>query len=324
MTWAPGLVKVSLLAIVLAFFYSAIGASFLISVYALAIMFGLPSGRSPWESSKPWPGNSVGHRGLMESRAPENSLRAIDLALSEKSVEVVEVDVHLSKDGKLVVFHDETLDRMVGDDHFTNGNRVHDYTIEQLWKMRFKDFPHIKEGIPSLEQVLDLVTRKHGARILIEVKAETISWKYYRKVVHQLLDAWDRYHLRDRAVLISFNPIPLYLIRRSNPEIMTGLLYRADIFQKALSMGVLPFKSSSLIRIMMDFLDSVIESISTSWLPWVLGVSFLGPHYKAVSLLYIRNWRRRGVGIYCWTVNDKEYRSYLTSRDAMVAADYFF
>ncbi len=102
----------------------------------------------------------IGHRGAA-GRAPENTLKAFRIGC-ESEAEVVECDIHLTKDKKLVVIHDGTLDRT------TNGSGwVKDYTLEELRKLDAGE----GEKIPTIEEVVDLVFR-YNKKLIIEIKAE--------------------------------------------------------------------------------------------------------------------------------------------------------
>lgn len=104
----------------------------------------------------------IGHRGAC-GYEPENTLLSFKKAL-ELEVDIIELDVHLSKDKKLVVIHDNTLDRT------TNGKGyVSDKTFKELKKLKLEK----GEKIPSLEEVLDLVNRR--AKINIELKEKGTS-----------------------------------------------------------------------------------------------------------------------------------------------------
>ena len=98
------------------------------------------------------------HRGCFDKTLPENSLTAIRIA-ADKGLGL-EIDVHLTKDNKLVVFHDHTLKRMCG----VNGI-VEEMTESQLTALKLKNTSHT---IPTLKDVLAAV----GGRtpILIELK----------------------------------------------------------------------------------------------------------------------------------------------------------
>ena len=88
----------------------------------------------------------MGHRGAPADE-PENTLRSFRRAL-EMGVAAVELDVQLTKDGRLAVIHDETLDRT------TNGHgAVKDFTLAELKQLDAGQ----GEPVPSLEEVFDLV-----------------------------------------------------------------------------------------------------------------------------------------------------------------------
>ena len=99
----------------------------------------------------------MGHRGAPADE-PENTLRSFSRALAV-GVAAVELDVQLTKDGRLAVIHDETLDRT------TNGRGpVRDFTLAELKKLDAGR----GEPVPSLEEVFDLVQGK--AHLVVELK----------------------------------------------------------------------------------------------------------------------------------------------------------
>ena len=103
-------------------------------------------------------GTQYAHRGLHDAEHPENSLSAFALAV--KNGYGIELDVRLSKDGVLVVFHDDTLDRVAG-----IPGKVIDFTAKELSEMRLGGS---EEGIPTLAEVLDLVNGR--VPLLVEIK----------------------------------------------------------------------------------------------------------------------------------------------------------
>ena len=91
----------------------------------------------------------VAHRGNWRS-APENSVAAIDSAI-QMGVDIVEIDIHKTKDGQLILMHDDRVDRT------TNGKGlIKDYTLAEIKKLKLKD----KDGnltehiVPTLEEAL--------------------------------------------------------------------------------------------------------------------------------------------------------------------------
>lgn len=151
----------------------------------------------------------IGHRGAA-GHVPENTLLSFRRAL-EMGVDAVELDVHLSASGEVVVIHDDTLDRT------TNGTGpVRDKTLAELQALQAGGVGHI----PSLAEVLDLIDKR--CRVFIEVKADEaalpaaflIEW-----YVHKC--GW-RY---DQLILISFHHHLLTDVTRANPNIVTGALF---------------------------------------------------------------------------------------------------
>lgn len=92
----------------------------------------------------------------------ENTLSCIEAGLSCSSVSMIEVDVHLTKDGEVVVMHDPTVDRM------TNySGKIENMTLEELKSLRVVGNCH-SEQIPTLREVLNLIGDR--ADVLLEIK----------------------------------------------------------------------------------------------------------------------------------------------------------
>jgi glycerophosphoryl diester phosphodiesterase len=100
---------------------------------------------------------TVGHRGA-SALAPENTLRSIELAI-EAGLDLVEVDVYLSRDGQLVVIHDEDLRRLAG-----RPEAVADLTAAELKRVDLGQ----GHGVPRLAEVLDLA--RHRIGVYVELK----------------------------------------------------------------------------------------------------------------------------------------------------------
>ncbi len=106
------------------------------------------------------------HRGA-KAVAPENTLPAFERALA-MGVDGIELDVHCSKDGQLVVIHDESLERT------TSGTgKVSDYTAAQLAKIDAGSYfnpAFAGTGVPTLAEVFDLVGNR--CRVNVELKSD--------------------------------------------------------------------------------------------------------------------------------------------------------
>ena len=100
----------------------------------------------------------VAHRGLHDDEFPENSMPSFEAAI--KHGFNIEIDVHLTRDGALVVFHDDNLKRVCGVE-----GKVRDFTLDELKKLRLADSQYT---IPAFDEFLSLVKGKTG--ILCEIK----------------------------------------------------------------------------------------------------------------------------------------------------------
>jgi glycerophosphoryl diester phosphodiesterase len=145
----------------------------------------------------------MGHRGARHE-APENTLASIQRAL-DAGVEAVEIDVHLSRDGHLVVIHDETLDRT------TDG-------AGPVGALDLADLQALDAGqgeqIPTLTQALDLVRGR--AEIFVELKAPGCE-----VALAQTLRAHDQV---GEAYVKSFVHPWLLRIKELEPELRTACL----------------------------------------------------------------------------------------------------
>ncbi len=166
----------------------------------------------------------VAHRGGA-ALAPENTLAAFTMAL-EYDVDSVELDIHLSSDGALMVIHDPTLMRLTSKE-----GSVSDYTAEELAQFdvaaTFKYGRHYfgMQKMPTLEEVIELVeekaTRPVNYQIEIKVKADGSR---YEGIEQKLIDTLNTYGIVDRTIAISFNFPTLETLRTLEPKLKLGAL----------------------------------------------------------------------------------------------------
>lgn len=161
------------------------------------------------------------HRGA-SAYAPENTLEAFRLG-AEQGADGVELDVQLSKDGQLVVIHDETIDR-VSDGH----GYVRDYSLEELKKFVFnKTHPEYADArIPTLGEVYDLL-KPLGLEINVEIKTGIY---FYPGIEEKLYLLEKEKGMQGKIIYSSFNHYSVMKMREYDPAARTGLLY-ADGFQ---------------------------------------------------------------------------------------------
>jgi len=148
---------------------------------------------------------TVGHRGA-SALAPENTLRSIELAI-EFGLDLVEVDVYLSRDGELVVIHDEDLRRLAG-----RPEAVADLTAAELSRVDLGE----EQGVPRLAEVLDLARGRIG--IYVELKGTRTGARLGELV---------RSGASEEVELISgsFEPELVRQLRAVAPEIPRSLLF---------------------------------------------------------------------------------------------------
>ena len=147
------------------------------------------------------------HRGLHGEGIPENSLAAFEKACSEGFG--IELDVQLSSDGEVMVFHDYTLVRMTGVE-----KKLCELTADELSALHLAD---TEERIPTLRDVLALVDGR--VPILVELKGESGNTSLCPKVAELLLAYEGPYCIE------SFNPLLLRAMRKELPDVFYGLLY---------------------------------------------------------------------------------------------------
>jgi len=154
----------------------------------------------------------IAHRGASGYK-PENTISSFTKALS-MGIDMIELDVHLTADGKLVVIHDETVDRT------TDGTgHVADYNFDQL---RTLDAGRGQQ-IPLLSEVIDLVNKR--VPINIELKGEGTA-QPLADLIQQYLD--DKGWTEDLFVVSSFDLDLLAEFAQLMPYIHTGALYEGE------------------------------------------------------------------------------------------------
>ncbi len=147
------------------------------------------------------------HRGLYDNKTvPENSLTAFQKAINHGFG--MELDLQLSNDGQVVVFHDDTLKRMCGID-----KKVNELTYSQLEKLSLLE---TNEKIPLFSEVLKVVDKK--APIIVELK----STKQIDELCQKTCTLLERYG--GVFCVESFSSSIVRWFRRNRPEYIRGQL----------------------------------------------------------------------------------------------------
>ncbi|MGI5850766.1 MAG: glycerophosphodiester phosphodiesterase [Clostridiales bacterium] len=165
----------------------------------------------------------MAHRGA-SGYAPENTMAAFEKAL-EMGTEGIELDVHMTADGEIVVIHDHTVDRT------SDGKgMVGALTLEEIREFDFGSWfdPKFKgQSIPTLRDVFELLEDWEGL-LNIEVKSGPI---FYPGIEEKLVDMVKRSNFRGRIIFSSFNHYSLRDIKALDPAMEIGLLYMAGLVE---------------------------------------------------------------------------------------------
>lgn len=212
---------------------------------------------------------NIGHRGA-SALAPENTLAGL-LAGIQAGADGVEFDVQRTKDGHLVLFHDDDLARITG----VRGLVVKT-TLTQLRELNAGGYfgpQYADEMIPTLDEAIEALPT--GCFLNIEAKR--------KKLLSDGLEAGiaaavRRHNLYDRVIVSSFNPAALWRVGHRDRRIPLGLLYETGM----------PF--------LMD----------TGWPRTFLRLAALHPSWGMVTPELVQEAHTRGQRVYTWTVNEPE------------------
>ncbi|MEK5523458.1 glycerophosphodiester phosphodiesterase [Heyndrickxia sp. FSL W8-0423] len=207
------------------------------------------------------------HRGSAGTH-PENTMESF-IAAEKSGAEGLELDVHLSKDGEIVVIHDETVDRT------TNGKGfVHQLTVAELKELnasyKFKTFQSFIRSpkIPTLKEVFEWM-RGNNLLCNIEMKNGKIMYPLLEEKVIQLIRD---YRYEDRIIISSFNHYSLVRCFQLAPELETAPLYSDGLY-----------------------------------MPWIYAKAIhakgLHPNFKAAPDMIIQEAMSNGIAVRPYTVN---------------------
>lgn len=157
------------------------------------------------------------HRGCSQ-RYPENTITAFAKAIDIPRLTGIELDIQMTKDGEIVVLHDERVDRT------TDGmGYVKDFLYTQLRELKIETDESKKEKIPSIHEVLDLlqVKMKEGMFLNIELKNSSI---FYDGMEEKILELIAKRGLQKQTVYSSFSLKSMQVLRKLDPDVSVGIL----------------------------------------------------------------------------------------------------
>lgn len=223
----------------------------------------------------------VAHRGDSH-HYPENTIEAFTSAV-KMGIDVIETDVHLTRDGHVVIWHDPTLDRN------TDGTgKVEDHTLEALKRLDAgftftqdggSTFPFRGKGI-CMATLAEALEACPGQRFNVDLKSKN------PEIVHAFNKIITEHGAEDRVLCASFHMNNLRLMRKLNPRIITSVTTMEVVpllFRQKL--GILP-KNLGMDRTL------VFQVPVKQW-----GIQVITPDF-------IEAFHKRGAIIQVWTIND--------------------
>ena len=168
--------------------------------------------------------NVLAHRGF-SGRFPENSLRSFREAIAV-GADGVELDVQRTRDGELVVIHDERLDYST-----TLQGWIQDLTWAEIRtaKLRCRSAGTVYEdAVPHLEEVLALLA-DHNMLVNIELKNGLLP---YAGIEEQVIELVDRLNLRAKTIISSFNHASILRLKQIDSSITAGIIFAGCLFDQ--------------------------------------------------------------------------------------------
>ena len=208
----------------------------------------------------------IAHRGY-SGLYPENTMLAFDKA-AEAGAGEIELDVQMSKDGVVVVYHDEGLERLTGQEGFLKDFNFGDLKKLNVSKMVYGD----KYGfnpMPSLDEYLGWV-KNTGIATNIELKNSRI---YYEGLEEKTIELVIKHGLEEKVYFSSFLHLSLIKCKKINPAIPCGALLHIPLG-----------KAGYFVR--------------------TNGLDYFHPEIKTLTEETAASCAEQGVGINVWTVND--------------------
>lgn len=207
------------------------------------------------------------HRGS-SGEYPENTMLSFRKAVEEKS-DGLEIDVHLSKDGEVVIIHDESLLRTCG-----KNRNVSDLTLRELKKIKAnKTHENYDAYIPSFEEFCSFL-KESRVKANIEIKTGVI---YYPNIEEKVCQIIKEFGLEEKIIFSSFNWLSLEICHSLLPSVDCGLLF-----------------------------DNTMALRHLSYLAKKRGFTLLHPSFSSINSEMLEEARKEGLGINSWTINKTE------------------
>lgn len=220
----------------------------------------------------------ISHRGIHDNKKIyENTLEAIKLA-QEKNY-IIEIDIHITKDDKIIVFHDYNTKRITKQDMIIEKSNYKDLNNQNIIH------------IPTLEEVLEQVNGI--VPLLIEIKQPNKVGKLEQKLMQILKNYKGDYAIQ------SFNPYVLLWFKKNHPKILRGQLSCS-------------YKNKRLNKLTKIILKNMLLNKLTT-------PDFITYKYNELSISKIKKYQKKNIKVLGWTLTSKEeYKKYKEIYDNLI------
>jgi glycerophosphoryl diester phosphodiesterase len=162
----------------------------------------------------------IAHRGI-SAKTPENTIVSFERAAASPGIDMIELDVRLSKEEEVVVHHDRTLQRTS-----TGNGPVRNYSLEEIRQFDAGSWFHpsfAAQRIPTLREVFDRVGKQ--VWVDVEIKSDWLHRERPGVLEERVLEVVHSCGMDDRVLYSSFDHQLLASLKRRNPSAVTGVLY---------------------------------------------------------------------------------------------------
>lgn len=234
------------------------------------------------------------HRGGYEY-GPENTIETIVNNIRTKNINAIEVDVQITKDGELILFHDEETERLLSS---SENKKITDYLSEELSSISLKDTGKGKVYVPSLSTTIDTLKSlilNENKKFLIELDFKPHG-ENTERAVSELLRIIEQQERELGNIIYEY-----FFVSTFYPEVISEIRKKSD--KIIIALGVHSDSPSSKWGA-----RAVIAA--SNFLVKKHGVNIIEPNHCMLTPKFVEKWTERGIVINTYTVNtfcEKEY-----------------
>ena len=236
----------------------------------------------------------VGHRGYRDGASPSgNTLKSF--ARGAGCASGIELDVQLTRDGELVVFHDLTTGGLLsGDDVAVVDTTLHDLKTRTFLKPADAD-----ETVPTLEEVM-LLCERLDTHVVVELKG--LGYRYMKQLAKGVADLLLKNGWVERCTFISFDPRGVYAVRALLPEVPAMLIVKPYLISE--TAGV---RNTPILSTLFGLVDNTYTTLALTpyALPSLLGATGMSAACKMWTARLVYDAEAAGLQTNAWTVNSR-------------------